>query len=486
MTYPGIIFWLLLIWGTFSSGPVLLYLLMASMAFGTLAVVPPAITGGTTILPTAVCAAVLVGKLLLNRSAVAWIVTATLRVRMLGLLALFIAVALIGAAFLPHLFAGIPVIPFRPAGAVVIPSPLHASGANFTQSAYLLLSVLTVFAFAYLQRRPGFQKHLCNAMLIGAAVTVATGLADIVAQNVGLQTLLDPFRNATYSLLTDADILGATRIVGLMPEASAYGPLCVSFAAILIVLRSFYETPIQRSLCTLLVLALLMMGWLSISSTAFLCLVTFGAVYVIDWWRRMASRSAAGRRGLSIEFAAGAMILLVFGMLVAFDQAIFKTDVALIKDLIFDKTGSSSYAVRSTWNHIAWQAMLDTWGVGIGVGATRASNGIIAVFSNTGIVGGVIFSFFVLQTFLRRPGANGAAAGLVTSFKLSLAVPLVADVLTATSPDFGVFVGVLIGSVIGLSLLNAKVPVRTGQAAYPASAPVSVSAPLPRASPFHS
>ena len=38
---------------------------------------------------------------------------------------------------------------------------------------------------------------------------------------------------------------------------------------------------------------------------------------------------------------------------------------------------------------VSLQALWDTWGLGVGVGATRASNGVVAVFSNSGIAGGL-------------------------------------------------------------------------------------------------
>src|SRR3546814_14550584 len=79
-----------------------------------------------------------------------------------------------------------------------------------------------------------YRRTVIMANVFGAAVAVLTGVRDIATQ--GTQ-ILAPFRTASYAILSDQEILGSLRIVGLMPEASAYGTICVFFGAALYFLR---------------------------------------------------------------------------------------------------------------------------------------------------------------------------------------------------------------------------------------------------------
>ncbi len=452
MNAPILLFWALLIWSLARGGSMLLNLLFISIAFGTLAVIPPGWTGGVTVLPDAVCALAFTARLALSARARRWMLDAALRWHKLGLLSLFMLVALFGAVFLPALFAGTPVIPFRPAGAVVLTSPLRPTAANITQTAYLLLSALSVLAFAYATTRAEFGRQFLRAIAYGGLALVATGLADMIAQKTGLAPLLAPLRNATYSLNTDDTILGVQRVVGLMPEASAFGPLCVSFGALIMVLRPYYANRKQRAGALVLVLALLLLGWLSTSSTAILCLAGCGLVYALDWCGRLLRRGAPGRGSLNAELYAAMALLVILLLFAMFDSGVFQTDLALLDQLVFNKTASSSYLVRSQWNHVAWQAMLDTYGAGVGVGGTRSSNGIVAVVGSTGVLGGAIYMLFILQTYLRPAGKAAWERGMISALKLGLIVPLLSNVLTSSSADFGLLAASMIGGITGLSL----------------------------------
>ncbi|WP_216073557.1 hypothetical protein, partial [Acinetobacter baumannii] len=70
-----------------------------------------------------------------------------------------------------------------------------------------------------------------RAVLVGGATVAATGLASMLADAGGMGALLEPFRTVTYVLLTEDEALGLRRLTGLMPEASAFGGLCVLYGA---------------------------------------------------------------------------------------------------------------------------------------------------------------------------------------------------------------------------------------------------------------
>ena len=102
---------------------------------------------------------------------------------------------------------------------------LRPSQANFTQSVYVTLSVMTAFAVTLMADEPGFTGTLLKALLAGGMVCIVTGLIDLAAASPGMESLLEPFRNAEYSFLTNDEVgSGARRVVGFTPEASALWP----------------------------------------------------------------------------------------------------------------------------------------------------------------------------------------------------------------------------------------------------------------------
>ena len=92
-----------------------------------------------------------------------------------------------------------------------------------------------------------------------------------------MESLLKQFRNADYAYLTTVEIAGVKRVVGFTPEASAYGPICVDFAAGIALLRTLYAEGLQRVLATLVAIGLVVMALLSTSSTAYLGLAGVGS-----------------------------------------------------------------------------------------------------------------------------------------------------------------------------------------------------------------
>jgi hypothetical protein len=146
MTWPAILLWLLIIAATFSRGPSLLYVFGATASFGTLQMVPGDAVGGVTLLPQSVCAACLVGKILAGRGNLARALTVAVDPARLGPLFLFLAYGILSAYAMPRLFMNmVEVVPVR--AGTQLSNLLEPTGANFTQSAYLTLSIGVILAF---------------------------------------------------------------------------------------------------------------------------------------------------------------------------------------------------------------------------------------------------------------------------------------------------------------------------------------------------
>ena len=84
--------------------------------------------------------------------------------------------------------------------------PLEPTSANVNQSVHATLSCGTALAFSLAGGNASFRRHYLQAILVGGLFFIATGLADMTFTE-SHEELLEPFRNAHYSLLTTGEIL---------------------------------------------------------------------------------------------------------------------------------------------------------------------------------------------------------------------------------------------------------------------------------------
>jgi hypothetical protein len=462
---PVILFWVLLLIGMVSRGPFIFYLLFGSMSFGSLAVIPPEITQGLSFTPPPIVALAIIFIYAGGANGLSRLLDIALRPSQCLLLFLFWIVAVWVTLFMPRIFAGmVTIIPMR-LEEFTTGIPLYPTQQNISQLMYLTISIVTVFACALALRSAAARQHVLGALCVGGAVIVATGMVDLV----GLGPYLDMFRTAQYSYLTDVDIADVKRIVGLMPEASTYGSLAVSFLSAIYFFRRAIVSPWLRLYgAPCLIVLLTVFALLSTSSAAYAGLGVFGCVAAAEWfWRLLtAGKGSPAREGLVAEFWAIVLGLAAIYVLALAWPALFNPFIKLIDTIIFQKTSSDSFEERSMWTAVSLKALFDTWGLGVGMGATRASNGIVAVFSNSGVVGGLLYYGFMLQTFLRRaqPGDLTGAA-ILNAVRFYMPPVLIMATLVGTSADFGI--------------MNACIYALAAAAAWPAPARVPASAERP-------
>ncbi|KQW27208.1 hypothetical protein ASE36_19890 [Rhizobium sp. Root274] len=433
-----LLFWVLLLAAVLSRGPYIFYLLFGSMSFGSFAVIPPALTQGLSFTPPPIIAMVIIFIYAGGRNGLSRMLSIALRPSQCLLLTLFWIVAIWVTLFMPRIFAGmVTIIPMRLEEATN-GVPLYPTPQNMSQILYLSISVMTVFTCALAFRGQNIRQHVLGALCLGGAMVVVTGLLDLA----GLGPYLDMFRTATYVYLTDVEIANVKRVVGLMPEASAFGSLAVAFLTAIYFLRRAISRPFLRLIvapCLIVLLALFAL--LSTSSAAYGGLAVFGCVAAAEWfWRLlMTEKGSRAREGLVLEFWAIVSGLAAVYLLALFNPAVFNPFLQLIDTIIFQKTSSDSFEERSMWTAVSLKALIDTWGLGVGMGGTRASNGLVAVFSNTGLVGGLLYYGFLTQTYLRRAARGDEEARVIlTAVRFYMPPVLIMGILAGTSADFGV------------------------------------------------
>jgi hypothetical protein len=327
---------------------------------------------------------------------------------------------------------------------------------NLSQFVYISISVLTVFAFASMLRTESMRRHALSAMCLGAALTIFTGFLDFSSQYLPLQPLLELFRTASYALLTDVEIQDVKRVVGLMPEASAFGTLSLTFLASLYFFRRAMPIGNLRNRVVPLLMALLLLQvWLSTSSAAYLGLGLFAAAATAEWcWRLVgARRNPYLRRGLTSEFWLGAIAIWALMLVVIAVPRVLTPVLDMVDVMVLQKTSTSSFEERSMWTQVSWNALLATYGLGVGLGGTRASNFAVALTSNAGILGAVFYFLFVLQCLLvrRAPESDAQGGALLSAVRWSYLPALLASLTIGTTPDFGVYNAFLYGFSVAIA-----------------------------------
>ena len=453
---PVGIFWSIACWALFQQRQVLLYLFFASMPFGSFAAIPTELTAGLTLTPTPIVALLLIGRELGTVRGVTNALDSALKPSGLLLLFIFWLVAGIATAFMPRFFAGmVEVVPVR-LGASADTVALAPTIQNLSQFTYISISVLTVFAFASMLRSESMRRHVLAALCLGAALTVSTGFVDFVAPYLRLESTLEVFRTASYALLIEDEILNSKRVVGLMPEASSFGSLSLSFFASLYFFRRVSLTGFVRNrIVPVLMGLLLLLIWLSTSSAAYLGLGFFAAAAAAEWcWRLVAaSRNPFLHRSLSNEFWLGVMAVCGLLFIVIAVPQVLAPVVEMFDVMVLQKTSSGSFEERSMWTKISWDALLATHGFGVGMGGTRASNFAVALMSNAGVLGAIFYFLFVLQCLVFRralqKGARGSA--LLSACRWTYLPSFFVSLTIGTTPDFGVFNAFLYGLAVALA-----------------------------------
>jgi len=448
MEYPSVIFWLLFALAAWSRGPGVYYLFFGSWAFGTLAVIPPSMVGGISLTPAWVAAGLLSFKILLGVGPVRF-ASALLDLRRFGFLTLCTAYALLSAVILPRVFEGqVDVIVMR-LTTVSAPQALAPSPSNFTQAFYFLLTWATTVSLYFGARDPATRAKLFAAFRFGAAVTVITGLIDLAAANLGLTSLLTPYRNAAYALLTDTEVMGVKRIVGLQSEASAYASICMAFLAPTLLIDSQPRAIGGGALVKwALTISLFAATYMSTSSGG---LVGLAALLLV-------AAAATSTDALKLRPTA------LFGLLLTLTMACiglavwvwrpetFHPIMEVIEGLVLRKSSTDSYIERSMWNRTAFEAFLGTYALGAGMGAVRASSWPFAVLGNIGLPGALLLATFLIQIALAsdRSGSK-TLARLATAAKLALIPNLLLASLSGTSVGYGLGAAWLISLVAAVA-----------------------------------
>jgi hypothetical protein len=362
----------------------MLALPLGSTAFATL----PALGGSTPQIYT------LFAMLLVAQSAARADCAAALRAVFAGQRAAWLVVgltvlALVGAAVLPRLFEGAMTVPF-PVERSADDMLLQPTAKNVSQSGYLLLDALVYLALAMQLAAAPRRRWIVTAFFVWSGAHTALGVVDLIAKHAGYGDVFAPIRTAAYAFLATDVVAGFPRLTAALPEASTFATMslgCLGFAAVY-----WQHTGSRPALA--LTLANILLLLLSTSTTAYVGLAVLALPFA--WhagtvaWRHgwAAALRTRPARGLA---AAAAMVVVLAA------SGVFGSYGHLIDVMVVDKPASQSGVERAHFNRLSIGNLIDTGGLGIGLGSSRTSSWVVAVLAQLGVPGAILMALLALR-----------------------------------------------------------------------------------------
>jgi hypothetical protein len=364
-------------------GDILIFGVMASLAFGATSLVTLSAVGGSspliyTLFTTLLVLSVTVRRrmwrdlgLVYGSSPLFWIVTG---------LALY---AVIGAWLFPRLFAGqATVFVQSPMRTGVIETYLSPVSGNVTQTAYFVLGALASIAVAVLLRSHPSMRTIRNGFLAWCILHTAFGAIDLLGKVAGMEDVLAFLRTANYAMLTNVEEAGFWRIAGSYSEASAFGGISLSCLAF----SYTYWRRTGSAVALVITGTLAVLLLLSTSSTAYVGLAALGTFAAVSMMRRSLRSGALARPDVMLAVVSTFGLLVVMAVAVV-EPARFDPFIRLIESTIINKSASASMQERTYWNLVSLGSFGQTNFMGVGLGSSRASSWLVAVVSQLGLVG---------------------------------------------------------------------------------------------------
>ncbi|MEN3794739.1 hypothetical protein [Fulvimarina sp. MAC3] len=365
--------------------------------------------------------------------------------------ATFVLYSVVTAVFMPRIFAGSTVTYSLARGNehhFILATPLRPTTTNITQAVYLLGDIIC-FAAAFASARLGEAGALVKAILIAGVLCAAFAFLDLATYATGTQELMDVIRNANYRMLEDGEIQGFKRIVGSFSEAGAYGYAALGFYAFALMLWiENYPSRLAGPLAlTLIVTILLATSTTAYAATAFLSLGVL--VYCVS---AIFSRRANSRHLLYVLIC---VVAIPVGIAIASMMPEVRDSVlGLFERTVVNKLDSQSGEERMRWNDQALISFADTAGLGGGLGSIRTSSFVVALLSNVGLPGTLIFVLFfislarlALAETRKRTLDPVVIAGLTSCFAL-----IAAAAISAGAVDLGIMFCLYAGLATGLAM----------------------------------
>jgi hypothetical protein len=176
-----------------------------------------------------------------------------------------------------------------------------------------------------------------------------------------------------------------------------------------------------------------------------------GALLSLSYvWRLMLGR--LNSRDLATILAGTVALALVLAVLI-FMQGALDPVQRLIEETLINKSTSASADERFYWNAKSWKAFIDTYGLGVGLGSSRASSYVIAVLSQLGAFGALLIVILIAEVArpIPQPRLDPEARELAAScasLRTTGLAGLIPLAISSSSADPGMFFFIVLAGVV--------------------------------------
>ena len=293
---------------------------------------------------------------------------------------------------------------------------------NINQFFYLFVNTATILVLATVIAVSDFERI---SRVIDKAILTAIGFAVAICawQMANFYAGLpfpDSFFHSDATTEASGQRLpsGILRTNGPFPEPSAAGRF---FAAAILYCWQRFRFRLDP-LSIIMTFACLAILGLTTSTTAYFGIALFFAVMIRDFVFGM-SGVVPMRLRLNVGFLVSMVIsaAAVFAIFV-FIAANLEVISEIITGTVLEKSQSNSFEQRSGADLLALDILRTTWGLGVGLGSHRPNSYLMALLSNTGVIGTLLFAVFVF--LLVRPQIRRHASGASARLARERIVPL--------------------------------------------------------------
>jgi hypothetical protein len=342
---------------------------------------------------------------------------------------------LIGALLWPRLWAG-EVLVYgvdRLSGDLAVKEmSLRPGSGNITQTAYVLGSTMGFVCMRRLISRDAID-FFGRAVLLLGAVDCGAALLNLAEFYLHLPPMLVYVRTANYAMFGAYEEAGLMRIQGTFAETSAFASFSLPLFAFAMTLwvrqyESRYAGAVAGILLTLLLL--------STSGTAYVGMSMYMSTFLVRmFWKGLTRGQIPQWRVFCLLGLGGvAWLLAIF---------VFETKLAggiehLVDRAVFGKLASKSGIERAAWNSSAWSAFVETYGLGVGLGSTRASSWLMSLLASLGVMGVLLFGRFLFVLYSLRPRRGEALHPVVIAAREAMLCSLLTSSVSGSSFDLGI------------------------------------------------
>lgn len=267
--------------------------------------------------------------------------------------------------------------------------PLAFSPGNITQAGYFIISFLFLIVLITVARQRNLSPALHNGLTLACILNLVLGLMDFLQ----LDNVLSILRVTNVSFGNEGQIAGINRVIGGFSEASLFGPVSLAFTCYFF----YLFLHLRKVMHFILAGCSFLMAILSLSSTAYIGMGLVGVSFLLHSLLQITRRRTISAVHLFFWIASA------FSFAVVPIAYLYLPQVENIVDsLLFTKVASNSADVRFTLSLSSWDAFLQTYGFGAGLGSVRSNGWLFAYLAAIGLPG-VLLLTWIFKSCLSLP-----------------------------------------------------------------------------------